>query len=113
MLIDHRTYVCRPGTIKAHLALYEKAGFPVQRKHLGEPLLYAGTETGDPNSYVHVWVYDSAGDRETKRKALQADPAWIDYLNQSREAGYLVSQQNKLLVPLPFAPTPITADRPA
>lgn len=113
MLIDHRTYVCRPGTIKLHLALYEKVGFEVQSKHLGQPLLYAGTETGDPNSYVHIWVYESAADRAEKRKALQADPGWVEYLKQSRDAGYLVSQNNKLLIPLDFAPKPITADRPA
>ena len=106
MLIDHRTYVCRPGTIKMHLKLYEEYGYAVQSKHLGKPILYATTETGDPNSYVHVWCYESAGDRETKRKALQADPAWADYLAKSRDAGYLVSQQNKLLVPVDFAPKP-------
>ena len=26
MLLDVRTYTCRPGTIKAHLALYAKMG---------------------------------------------------------------------------------------
>ncbi|KFB09218.1 NIPSNAP family protein [Nitratireductor basaltis] len=102
MLYDHRTYVCRPGTIKKHLALYEQHGWPVQRKHLGEPLLYAATETGDVNSYVHIWVYESAGDRESKRAKLQADPAWQNYLKLSAEAGYLISQNNKLLKPTPF-----------
>lgn len=106
MLIDHRTYVCRPGTIKLHLKLYEEEGYAVQSRHLGKPLLYAGTETGDPNAYVHIWVYESAGDREAKRKNLQADPAWNNYLKLSREAGYLISQQNQLLVPVDFAPKP-------
>jgi len=97
MLYDHRTYVCRPGTIKKHLALYEQHGWPVQRKHLGEPLLYAATETGDVNSYVHVWIYESAADREAKRAGMHADPAWQNYLKLSAEAGYLVAQTNKLL----------------
>ena len=26
MLLDVRTYTCRPGTIKKHIALYEKMG---------------------------------------------------------------------------------------
>lgn len=102
MLYDHRTYVCRPGTIKKHLALYEQHGWPVQRKHLGEPLLYAATETGDVNSYVHVWIYESAADREAKRAAMQADPAWQNYLKLSAEAGYLVAQTNRLLKPTAF-----------
>ncbi|MEO0425693.1 MAG: NIPSNAP family protein [Pseudomonadota bacterium] len=102
MILDHRTYVCRPGTIKKHLALYEEHGFPTQSKHLGRPVIYAATETGDPNAYVHVWVYRDAGDREAKRAALQADPAWGDYLKKSAEAGYLASQSNQLLKPVSF-----------
>ncbi|MEM8664694.1 MAG: NIPSNAP family protein [Pseudomonadota bacterium] len=102
MLFDHRTYVCRAGTIKAQLALYEEHGYPVQVKHLGKPLLYGSTETGDVNTYIHVWVYDSAADREQKRKNLVADPGWANYLAKSREAGYLLSQTNTLLNPVSF-----------
>ncbi len=43
MLYDVRTYVCRPGTIKAHLALYEQYGFEAQKRHLGEPMAYMPT----------------------------------------------------------------------
>ncbi len=103
MIYDHRTYVCRPGTLKAHLALYEEFGWPVQRRHLGEPVLYATTETGDVNSYVHVWAYADAADRARKRAAMQADPDWQAYLQRSAEAGYLVRQENKILTPAPFA----------
>lgn len=102
MLFDHRTYTCRAGTIKLHLALYEEHGYQVQSKHLGIPILYASTETGDVNSYVHIWVYENAADREAKRAALAADPDWAAYLKKSREAGYLVSQENKLLAPVSF-----------
>lgn len=102
MLFDMRTYTCRPGTVKAHLALYEREGFPVQRRHLGEPLLYALTETGPQNSYVHIWAFTSAQDRAERRAAMQADPDWIAYLKRSAEAGYLVAQENRLLQPTAF-----------
>lgn len=102
MLYDVRTYTCQPGKIKKHLALYAEYGFDVQRRHLGEPLAYMQTETGDVNSYVHIWVYEDAADRARKRAALQADPAWVDYLARSAEAGYLVSQRNQLMTPVPF-----------
>lgn len=102
MLFDHRTYICRAGTIKLHLALYEEHGFAAQSRYLGKPLLYAATETGDVNSYVHVWVYKDAGDREAKRAALLADPDWQAYLKKSREAGYLISQVNNLMTPVSF-----------
>jgi hypothetical protein len=102
MIFDHRTYTCRPGTIKKHLALYEANGFAVQRKHLGRPVLYAATETGDVNSYVHIWVYKDAADREARRAALQADPKWGEYLKMSAEAAYLLSQRNQILKPVSF-----------
>lgn len=102
MLLDVRTYTCRPGTIKKHLALYAEHGYPVQSRHLGKPLAYAQTDTGNVNSYMHIWVYDSAADREAKRQALQKDPAWIEYLKLSADAAYLVSQENKLMIPVPF-----------
>lgn len=104
MLIDHRTYTCRPGTLKKHLALYEEQGWAVQTRHLGQPVAYLMTETGDVNSYVHIWAYADAADRARRRAAMQADPKWAAYLEHSAEAGYLVRQENRLMVPAPFAP---------
>ncbi len=102
MIYDHRTYVCRPGTIKRHLDLYKQHGWEPQTRHLGRPLLYAMTDVGDVNSYVHIWVYQSAADRAERRTAMQADPDWQAYLAKSAEAGYLISQENKLLTEVPF-----------
>jgi hypothetical protein len=102
MLLDVRTYTCKPGTIKTHLKLYEEKGKPVQSKHLGQPLLFATTETGNPNEYTHIWVYKSADDREKKRAAMWADPDWVNYTRESAQLGALESQQNKLLKPVDF-----------
>ena len=55
---DDRTYTCRPGTIKKHLALYEKLGKGPQTRHLGEPFAYLVTETGNVNQYIHIWAYE-------------------------------------------------------
>ena len=104
MLLDVRTYTCRPGTIKKHLALYEKMGKGPQTRHLGQPLAYLVTESGNPNQYVHIWVYENAGDRERKRAAMQADPEWIAYTEESAKLGALVSQENKLMRPVAFFP---------
>lgn len=100
MIYDHRTYTCRAGTIRKHLDIYVQHGFAAQSRHLGQPVLYAGTEVGDVNSYVHVWAYDSVEDRARRRAAMQADPDWQTYLRISGEAGYLIKQENKLLVPV-------------
>ena len=105
MIYDHRTYVCKAGTVRKHLDLYVAHGLKPQTRHLGQPVLYATTEVGDVNSYVHVWAYDSVEDRMKKRAAMQADPDWQEYLRISGEAGYLISQENKLLLPVPFLPS--------
>jgi hypothetical protein len=106
MLFDHRTYTCKPGTLPKQMALYEKHGMTVQQRHLGKPLFYAITETGTVNSYIHIWVYEDAADRATRRAAMQADPEWTAFLGMSAEAGHLVSQQNTLMVEAPFFKLP-------
>ena len=102
MLFDVRTYTCRPGSIRKHMELYLEKGWEAQRRNLGEPLFYGACETGDPNQYVHIWVYENAGDREKKRAAMQADPDWQAYIAASAEAGWLIAQENKLMVNAPF-----------
>ncbi len=104
MLLDIRTYVCRPGTMNAHLALYEKCGKDPQVRHLGRPLLYAVTETGNPNEYTHIWCYENAADRERRRAALWADPEWLSYVEKSAALGALEVQHNKLVKPVSFFP---------
>ena len=102
MLLDVRTYRVKPGTMKEHLELYEKYGKGPQSKHLGQPLAYMTTETGDPNEYVHIWIYENAGDREAKRTAMWSDPDWLDYTKKSRALGALIEQHNKLMKPVDF-----------
>ena len=106
MLLDMRTYTCKPGTIKKHLALYAEMGAAPQSKNLGQPLAYLTTETGNPNQYVHIWVYKNAGDREAKRAALWADPDWLAYTQASAKLGALEAQENSLMVPVDFFPAP-------
>ncbi len=102
MLLDVRTYTCKPGTINAHLKLYEEHGFAPQSRCLGTPFAYMKTETGDPNEYVHIWAYENAGDREAKRAALWSDPEWLAYTKKSAELGALIKQTNKLMTPVGF-----------
>lgn len=104
MLLDVRTYTCKPGTIAKHLALYDKMGREPQARNLGEPVLYLQTETGNPNEYVHIWAYENAGDREAKRANLWSDPDWIAYTQESAKLGALESQHNKLMKPVSFYP---------
>jgi hypothetical protein len=104
VLVDHRYYRIKPGMVAAHLDLYEKAGFKTQTRHLGEPLAYLYTESGEVNTLVHMWVYEDAADRARKRAAMAADPKWQNYLRLQNESGFLLQQQNNLMLPANFAP---------
>ena len=75
MLVDHRTYTVRPGTMAKQMALYQEYGWKPQTRHLGQPLAYLITESGEVNTYVHIWVYKDAADRAAKRAANAANAA--------------------------------------
>jgi hypothetical protein len=104
VLVDVRTYTVKPGTSPAQVELYEKLAFPVQLRHMGRPLAYLQGESGELNTLHHLWVYQSAADREQKRAAMQSDPDWKIYLDESRKAGNVVAQRTALMVPVKFAP---------
>jgi hypothetical protein len=104
VLVDHRYYHIKPGFTGAHLDLYEKQGFAAQTRHLGQPLAYMYTESGEVNTLVHIWCYEDASDRLAKRAAMWKDPEWVSYAKQMADSGYLVSQKNNLMIPAKFAP---------
>jgi hypothetical protein len=104
MLLDVRPYKCLPGRVPAQLELYKKLGYPVQLRYMGEPLCYAVAESGDLNTFTHVWVYESAADRETKRGKMMQDPDWKTFLAENAKAGNVIEQKNCLMAPTAFAP---------
>ena len=53
-------------------------------------------------SYVHIWAYQDVADRAARRAAMWADPDWLAYTKLSAEAGYLIKQENRILVAAPF-----------
>jgi hypothetical protein len=103
MIFDHRTYELQPGRLREFLALYEKDGLPVRKKHLGNLVGFFTTEIGNVNEIVHIWAYEDLADRTKRRAAMAADPAWQAYLQKSRE--YMKHMNNKILVPTSFSPT--------
>ncbi len=50
MLVDHRTYTVKPGTMAKQMALYQEYGWKPQTRHLGQPLAYLITESGEVNT---------------------------------------------------------------
>jgi hypothetical protein len=97
VIIDERTYTIAPGKLQAYLENHFRNALPLMRKHLGEPFGYYTSETGTLNQFVHLWRYDSMADRERRREALYADPAWLEYRAAAGEAGSVLNQENRIL----------------
>jgi len=104
VLLDVRTYRTLPARLPAQLEIYKKLGYPVQLRHMGEPLCYAVAESGELNTFTHIWVYESAADREAKRAAMAKDPDWPVYLAENARSGHIVEQRNVLMTPVPWSP---------
>ena len=75
-----------------------------QTRHLGQPLAYLVTESGNVNQYIHIWVYENAADREKRRAAMWADAEWVAYTQESARLGALDAQENRLMTPVEFFP---------
>ncbi len=104
MIVDMRIYTVRPGKVATFVKLYHDLAWDLQQKYLGHCLGWYTTVEGSLNQVVHLWQYESQADREARRAALTADPAWTVYTKAVEEAGVLVAQQNSFLRPTDFSP---------
>jgi len=102
MIVDLRIYTCLPNRVAEFVALYEKMGWPLQQKHLGNCVGWYTTIEGSLNTVVHMWGYEDQADRERRRAAMAADPAWADYLAEVAKRGMLVKMENRIVKPAPF-----------
>ena len=62
-----------------------------------------------PQNQAILWrlllrAYENAGDRETKRAAMWADPEWLAYTQERADLGALEAQENRLMTPVSFFP---------
>ena len=85
MIIDLRTYTMVPGRLGAWLKLYEAEGLPIHIRHLGQPIGVFTTDVGTVNQVVFFWGFESQGDRERRRNALEADPDWSPIARKARK----------------------------
>lgn len=97
MLVDERTYVIAPGCLTRYLAWHLAQALPLMREHLGEPLAYFTGVDGELNTFVHLWAYADAADREVRRAKLYADPRWLAYRRDTGAQGWVLEQRNRLL----------------
>ena len=80
MIVEHRTYTFRPGTVDGWLKKYEAEGLPIQKRHLGRFVGLYVSEIGRLHRIVLIWAYGSLADREQRRATMSADPAWQAFI---------------------------------
>ena len=102
MIVDHRTYTLHPGKTNEYLETYEKHGFAIQTKHLGQPVGYFFSEIGPMNQIVHIWKYQSLAERDERRAKMTADPGWAAYVKLVQPL--ILLQETKILKAAKFMP---------
>ena len=101
-IIDLRIYTTLPNRLPEFVALYEEKAWPLQIKYLENCLGWYTTVEGALNTVVHMWGYADQGDRERRRAAMAADPAWGAYLKAAGERGLLIKMENRMIKPTAF-----------
>jgi len=83
MIFDHRTHTSNWIGLATFLKTYERLALPLPSKHLGEPYAFFVTSRfsgGWAASYVSGSTRALAN-RELRRDAMEADPAWQAGIN--------------------------------
>jgi len=104
MIVEHRTYTFRPGTVDGWLRKYESEGLPIQKRHLNRFLGLYVSEIGRLHTTVLMWGYDSLADREARRKAMYADPEWQSFISSVWALDAIQNQDVMIMNPASFSP---------
>jgi hypothetical protein len=102
LIVEQRDYHVFTGRLPEVVRLYESEGVALQQEFLGRLLGAFTVDVGAPSTYVQLWGYDSAGDREERRARMQADDRWQAFLAKIQPL--IHTQQNRILVPTSFSP---------
>jgi hypothetical protein len=97
-IYEMRIYQCQPGSIPT---VIERWGEALQGGRLDLSPLAAcmSCEIGQLNTWIHLWPYADLNERERIREESRRLSTWPP---KTRE--FLVSQQNKILIPASFSP---------
>ncbi|GLR53246.1 NIPSNAP family protein [Shinella yambaruensis] len=104
MIVEHRTYTFRPGTVDGWLKKYEAEGLPIQKRHLNTFLGLYVSEIGSLHTTVLMWGYDNLADREARRTAMYADPEWQAFISGVWSLDAIQRQDVMIMNPAPFSP---------
>ena len=97
-IYEMRIYQLKPGSLPAFI---ERWGAALQKGRLNLSPLAAcmSSEIGELNVWIHIWPYADLKERDRVREESRKLTTWPPD-NQE----FLVSQQNKILIPASFSP---------
>ena len=96
-IYEMRVYTYKPNTIPEVINRWAEA---IPHREKFSPLAACWySELGGLNRWYHIWPYKDMAERERIRGEASKDPHWPP---QTRE--FVVSQENRLLVPAAFSP---------
>lgn len=102
MILEERSYAIHPDKVRDYLDLYVAEGMAIQVGHLGHLVGWFTTDIGTVNEVVHMWRYESLGDREERRARMEADPAWQAFRRKS--SPLVQTMRSRILRPTSFSP---------
>jgi hypothetical protein len=102
MILDERSYTVKPELLKFYLDTYVAEGMAIQVGHLGDLVGWFTTDVGVINEVVHIWRYEGLGERERRRAAMEADPAWLAF--RAKTSHCVTRMHSRILRPTAFSP---------
>lgn len=100
--VDERTYTITYAQVPNYVAITKAMAKPVIDRAGWQLIGYFFSITGTINQVVHLWYWDSQGQREERQAAAVSDPGWPLY--QAANGHRVLKQENRYLVPTSFSP---------
>jgi hypothetical protein len=106
MIVDHRTYTFKPGTLGKWLKKYETEGVPIQKRLLGTFMGLFSTEIGNLHQVVFLWGYENLADREARLAAMADVPSCQTFISEVWALDAVQAQEIRILRPATCSPPP-------
>ena len=101
MIIEMRTYLLKPTTLKRFLDIYNNEIRETHVSILGNQIGFFYTEFGDLNKVIHLYGYESYEDRDRRRAILAKNKDFLNYLTKVEDI--IVRMNNEILLPTEFS----------
>ena len=97
MIVEMRTYTLKPGTVPQFEERFAQA---LPARQTVSPLgAFFHTEVGPLNQVIHMWPYETLGERTRLRDEATKLQGWPP---NTRE--FVVDQKSQIFIPAPFSP---------